>query len=218
MNAFFTIVKYDLKLAARKGGSVINLLAFFVIAATLFPFGIGSESGLLMQIGAGVIWVCALLASMLSIFDFFDEIYENGSLAQLLLQGIMPEYIVLAKMFSCWLINILPLIIISPFLAILFNIEAKIWPLFLALLAGTPTLCVLGALGAALTLGLKRAGGLVGIIILPLYIPVLIFGVGAINNDDFQSNVLLLIGLLLFMLPVGVIACAAAVKIAIEDF
>jgi heme exporter protein B len=219
MSAFITIVRHDLKLAFKKGSGTLNLLAFFVISASLFPFGIGSESGVLMDVGAGIIWVCALLASMLAIPNIFDEDYEDGSLAGLLLQGLLPEYIVLAKIASSWLISSIPLIIISPFLATLFHIEGKITQILLTLLIGTPTLCIIGTIGSALTLGLKKAGGLIGIIVLPLYIPVLIFGVGAVEapQESFMSNILFLIGLFLLMLPVGVMAAAGAVKMALEE-
>jgi heme exporter protein B len=218
MSAFVTIISRDLKLAFKKGGGTLNLLAFFVISAALFPFGIGSESAVLSDVGSGIIWVCALFSSMLSVPGIFDEDYEDGSLAGMLLQGLLPESIILAKIISNWLISSLPLIIITPFLATLFHIENKALLLVVTLLAGTPTLCIIGTVGAALTLGLKRGGGLLGIIVLPLYIPVLIFGVGAIEADGtFTPNILFLLGLLLLMLPVGVVAAAGAVTMAVEE-
>ncbi|MCE3233214.1 MAG: ABC-type transport system involved in cytochrome c biosis, permease component [Rickettsiaceae bacterium] len=207
-NAFFTIVKNDLKLACTRGGATINLLVFFIISAALFPFAIGSENTVLMSIGAGVIWVCALLASMLVIAFIFDEDYEDGTLANILLQGVLPEVLVLSRIFSNWLTCGLPLIVVTPLLTILFNIENQIPRLLISLLIGTPTLCVISTLAAALTLGLKKGGGLIGIIVLPLYIPVLIFG--AVSNN------LLLLGILFFMLPVGVLAAAAAIRAAVE--
>jgi heme exporter protein B len=151
---------------------------------------------------------------MLAIPGIFDDDYEDGTLAGLYLQGLLPEVIVLARICSGWLIYCLPLIIITPLLVILFHIEEKTESLMLSLLIGTPALYIIGAVGAALTLGIKRGGGLLGIIVLPLYIPILIFGVAAVDN---LQNILFLLGVLLLMLPVGVVAAAGAVRMALEE-
>lgn len=209
MNIPLTIIKQDILLAFKKGSGTWNIIAFFTISTVLFAFGIGTESNLLKNIGAAVIWVCALLSSMMAAPKIFDEDYEDGTLSLMFLQGHLPEIIIISKIISNWITSSLPLIIISPFLAMLFNIEEKALSIMLSLLVGTPTIFIIGTLGAALTLGIKRAGNLIGIIILPLYIPTLIFGV--------NGNIPMLIAILLIMLPVGVIASSLAVKIAIGE-
>jgi len=209
MRTFLIIAAQDIKLAFKKGSGTANLLAFFIVSATLFPFGIGPESEILQSIGVGVIWVCALLASMLSIPKLFEEDYEDGTLAQLFLQGHLLEITVLSKIFSHWLLSCLPLIAVTPLLAAFFHIEENIWPLLLSLLIGTPTLAAISSIGASLTLGLKRGSSLIAILVLPLYIPVLIFGVA--------GDTPLLLALLLLMLPISLLACSAAVKMALED-
>jgi len=220
MKTAITIIKHELKLSLRKSGGTISLLMFFIIAVSLFSFGMGPDPVLLSKVSTGVIWVCALLSSMLSIPSVFDEDFEDGSLSQLLLQGYLPEVIVISKIISHWIISGLPLIVISPLLAVFLNMdEGKIIFLIITLIIGMPILSLIGSVGAALTLGLKRGGGLVGLLVLPLYIPVLIFAVATVDGADegVVSSLLLMTGLFLFMLPVGVMACSAAVKVAVEE-
>lgn len=215
MSFIRALLTHDIRLACRQGSSLFQLLGFFVIAAILFAFGSTAEETLLRSIGPGVIWVCALLASLLAVPKIFDEDYEDGSLSFLWLQGVLPEKIILAKILSHWIINLLPLVLIAPLLAVFFHSEASIIPLLLSLLLGTPTLCCLATLGAALTLGLKRGGGLIGVILLPLYIPVLIFGSSASSGQP--SALWILTGLFGLMLPVSVVASSLAVKVGLGE-
>ena len=209
MKVISILVKRDLLLALKKGSGTGNIISFFFISAILFAFGIGSEPEKLKSIGVGTIWVCALLSSMIAIPKIFEEDYEDGSLAQIFLQGHLTEIIILSKIISHWLTSCLPLILITPFISMLFNIEDKIPSIMLSLTIGTPILCAIGTMGAALTLGVKNVGNLIGVIILPLYIPTLIFGV--------SSNIAILLAILLLMLPVGIIATGAAVKAALGE-
>lgn len=216
------ILKHETKLALSKGSGVFNLLAFFLIAATLFPFGIGPDSVMLQTIGVGVIWVCALLTSMLSLPLIFSRDYEDGTLEQYFLQGHAPEMVALAKILSHWCIACLPLLVVAPFIAYMFQLnETAILYLLLSLLIGTPVLSLIGATGAALTLGARRAGALLGLLVLPLYIPVLIFGVSSVEVAMEQLTAIspfyMLLGLLLAMLPLGVIASSFALKVAVEE-
>lgn len=209
MKIILTLLKRDLFLAVKKGSGTGNILAFFAISSLLFAFGVGYKPDLLKNIGCGVIWVSALLSSMIAIPQIFDEDFEDGSLALMFLQGHLLEIIILAKVISHWIISCLPLIIITPFIAAWFDIEKNSFQIIASLLIGTPTLCIIGLMGSALTLGIKRAGNLIGIIVLPLYIPVLIFGA--------NFNIVILFALLLLMLPVGIFASSLAVKTALEN-
>lgn len=219
MKFFLSIITNDLKLAIKRGGGTASLLAFFVISSTLFPFGIGSEPEILARTGSAIIWVCAIFSSMLAMPKLFDDDYEDGTLAQYILTGNMPQILVLAKITSHWLANMLPLIIITPIICVFFSIEKQIFPLVISLIAGTPALVAIGAIAASLTIGLKRGGGLLAILVFPLYIPVLIFGVSAANADSslFLSCVMILVALLLFMLPVSLYATATAIKTALDE-
>jgi heme exporter protein B len=203
------LIKRDLFLAFKKGSGTGNILAFFAISSLLFAFGVGSKPDLLKNIGSGVIWVAALLSSMIAIPHIFDEDFEDGSLSLIFLQGHLLESVILAKVISHWLISCLPLIIITPLISAWFDVENNALQIILSLLIGTPTLCVIGTMGAALTLGVKRAGNLIGIIVLPLYIPVLIFGA--------NFNIAILCALFLLMLPVGIFATSVAIKMALEN-
>ena len=218
----FLILRHEIKLAFTKGSGIFNLLAFFIIAATLFPFGVGPDAAILKTIGVGVIWVCALLTSMLSLPVMFARDYEDGMLEQFLLQGYAAEMVALSKILAHWCVASLPLIVVAPFIAYMFQLDGKsILLMQLSLLLGTPTLSLIGASGAALTLGAKRAGSLLGLLVLPLYIPVLIFAVGgmdiALQNDTVFSAFYMLMGLLLGMLPISIIACTFALKTAVEE-
>ena len=209
MHSFFAIIAHDLKLAFRKSSGTLNVIAFFIIAAILFPFGIGVEEELLQEIAPGVIWACCLLAYMLAIPQIYAEDYENGTLAQMFLTQAMPESVIGARLVATWFIHGVPLILASPILAILFHIESKLISLMLSLLIGTPILTLIGSIAASLTLGVKRAGALISLLSLPLFIPVLIFG-------SSLSNISFLLLLLVVMLPISIFASSAAVKLALE--
>ena len=221
MNGFVSILKRDLHLATRQGMDNMLVVMFFVIAVVLFPFGVGPEPNILARIAAGVIWVAALLASMLSLERLFQTDFEDGSLELLSLSPIALEVVVLAKVTAHWLTTGLPLIVAAPLLAVLLNMNTEGFPmLILALALGTPSLSLIGAVGASLILGSRRGGVLLALLILPLYIPVLIFGVSAIDAviGGFPSKAQLLIlgAFLMGALPLCPWAAAAGVRQAIE--
>lgn len=221
MNAFIRILKRELHLAFRQGMDSMMVVMFFIIAVVLFPFGVGPEANILARIAPGVIWVCALLASMLSLERLFQMDYEDGSLELLSLQPVPLEITVMAKVTAHWLTTGVPLIITTPLLAVLMNMNMDtLGVMLLSLLLGTPALSLIGAIGAALVLGSRRGGVLISLLILPLYIPILIFGVGAIDavagGFDGDSHLLVLAGLLIAALPLCPWAGAAALRQAIE--
>ena len=222
MSSFMTILSRDLKLAYRQGMDSVMVVMFFVIAVVLFPFGVGPEANILARIAAGVIWVAALLASMLSLERLFDADYEDGSLEILILQPITLEIAVAAKVTAHWLTTGLPLIIAAPVLAILLNLPTDGFAVMISALAlGTPSLSLIGAIGAALILGARRGGVLLSLLVLPLYIPVLIFGVSAVNAGlggfPFKSHLLALGGLLLATLALCPWVSASALRQALRS-
>jgi len=211
------LVGRDLHLAQRHGFDSLLAVVFFVIAVVLFPFGVGPEPNILARIAAGVLWVAALLASMLSLERLFQTDYEDGSLELLVLAPLPLEGVVLAKVAAHWLTTGLPLIVAAPLLAVLLNMNgAGFVVLVAALLVGTPTLSLIGAVGAALVLGSRRGGVLLSLLVLPLFIPVLVFGVGAVDaaigGFAFRGPLLLLGGLLLAALALCPWAGAAALR------
>jgi heme exporter protein B len=221
VTTFFNLVGRDLRLALRGGIGSLVAMVFFVIAATLFPLGVGPESALLERIAPGVLWVCALLATMLSLDRMFQEDYDDGSLEVIALGPLPLEIVVLAKVLAHWLTTGLPLIISAPVLAILLNMSTQGFAvLIISLLLGTPILSLIGSVGAALTVGLKRGGVLISLLVLPLYVPVLIFAVGAVEGAIFglgaQANLLILAAGFLFFLVLTPWASAAALRMALE--
>jgi heme exporter protein B len=221
MTAFLAIIGRDLRLALRTPGDSATVIAFFAIAVILFPFGVGPEPQLLARIASGVIWVTALLACLLSLDRLFALDHDDGSLDLILLAATPVELAVLAKCLAHWLIAGLPLVITSPLLALMLNLPADAWPVLLgALLLGTPILSLIGAIGAALILGARRGGVLLPILVLPLYIPTLILGVGAVeaaaSGLSPRAHLLLLGGLLAFAVPLTAVAAAAALRQAAE--
>lgn len=221
MTAFRLLVLRDLRLALRQGGDAAMVVAFFVLTVILFPFGIGPEPELLQRIAAGILWVTALLAALLSLERLFQADFEDGSLEALALMPLALEAQVLAKCLAHWLVTGLPLTAAAPLLALLLHLDAAGYPvLMLSLLLGTPSLSLVGAVGAALGLGARRGGVLLSLLVLPLYIPVLIFGVaaidGAIAGFGARPHLLLLGALLAAALPLAPIAAAAALRQALE--
>ncbi|BAI73436.1 heme exporter membrane protein [Azospirillum sp. B510] len=221
MNRFLRLVGRDLRLALRQGSDATIAVMFFVLCVVLFPFGVGPEPNILARIAAGVIWVAALLASLLSLERLFQTDYEDGSLELLSLSSLPLEAAVLAKTLAHWLVTGVPLIVAAPLLAVLLNMDAEgFGVLVLTLTLGTPILSLIGAIGAALTLGARRGGVLLSLLILPLYIPVLIFGAGAIdaaiNGLTPRPHLLLLAGILAAALPLAPWASAAALRQAVE--
>ncbi|WP_299624869.1 heme exporter protein CcmB [Pelagibius sp.] len=221
MKGLAVIVGRDLRLALRQSADAWLAVLFFVLTAALFPFGIGPEPNLLRLIAPGVIWVVALLAVLLSLERLFLADYEDGSLEQLLLSPLPLELAILGKVAAHWLTTGLPLIAAAPLLAVLFNMDLTgLGVLLLAMLLGTPVLSLIGAVGAALTLGARRGGVLIPLLVLPLYVPALIFGVGAteaaLADLSARPNLLFLGALLLVMLLVTPLAAAAALRQALE--
>nr|WP_274390077.1 heme exporter protein CcmB [Azospirillum doebereinerae] len=215
------MVGRDLRLALRQGGDATIAVMFFVLCVVLFPFGVGPEPNILARIAAGVIWVAALLASLLSLERLFQTDYEDGSLELLSLSSLPLEAVVVAKTLAHWLVTGVPLIVAAPLLAVLLNMDAAgFGTLVLTLLVGTPILSLIGSIGAALTLGARRGGVLLSLLILPLYIPVLIFGAGAIDAAIHgltpRPHLLLLAGILAGTLPLAPWAGAAALRQAVE--
>ena len=211
----------DLMLAWRRRADVLSTLFFFVIVVSLFPLGIGPETQLLRSIAPGVVWVAALLASMLSLGRVFANDYHDGTLEQMLLSPQPLYLIVMGKVLAQWLVSELPLVIIAPLVGVQFGLSGEtLLVLFISLLIGTPVLSLIGAIGAGLTLGLRGGGVLIALLILPLYIPVLIFGAGAVDGSIMGTEVIANIYLLLALLVLGIVfapwAAAAALRISLE--
>ncbi len=221
MSRFLHIVHRDLRLALRQGMDSLMVVVFFVLAVVLFPLGVGPEANLLARIAAGVIWVAALLAAMLSLERLFQNDFDDGSLELLVLAPVPLEVVVLAKVGAHWLTTGLPLMVTAPLLAVLLNLGADGFLVLIATLAlGTPTLSLIGAVGAALVLGSRRGGVLLSLLLLPLYIPVLVFGVGAIDaavgGFAARAQILILGALFLGALALCPWAAAAALRQALE--
>ncbi len=221
MSVFWTLVRRDLLLALRQGSSSLMAVAFFVIAVTLFPLGVGPEPGVLSRIAAGVIWVAALLAALLSLDRLFQADFEDGNLDLLVLSPLPLEFAVIAKCTAHWLSTALPLIVVAPVLAVLLNMEAGGFVVLIAtMLAGTPALSLIGAIGAALTVGLRRGGVLMPLLVLPLYIPILIFAVSgveaALTGMSAAPHLSLLGAVSLAALALAPWAAAAALRLALE--
>lgn len=221
MSVFTTVLTRDLRLALRQSADSLTVVAFFAIATVLFPFGIGPEANVLARIAGGVVWVTALLAALLSLDRVFTVDFEDGTLDQLVLSGDSLTLVVLAKVAAHWLTTGVPLIIVSPLLAVTLQLPAEgYWPLVLALALGTPTVSLVGALGAALVLGTRRGGVLLSLLVLPLYIPVLIFGTAAVEASitgvSAAPMLMVLGGLSILALTLSPWATAAALRQSVE--
>jgi heme exporter protein B len=218
---FRWIVVRDLTLAWKSRVDVLSTLFFFLIVVSLFPLGIGPETNLLRLIAPGVVWVAALLASMLSLGRLFANDYQDGTLEQLLLTPQPLYLVVLGKVFALWLVSGVPLALLSPVLGMQFGLSRDtLFVLAITLLLGTPVLALIGSIGAALTLGLRGGGLLLSILVLPLYIPVLIFGAGAVDasiiGSGVQGSLSLLGALLVLSLVFAPWATSAALHISLE--
>jgi heme exporter protein B len=218
---FMWIIKRDLLLAVRRQADVLTTLFFFIIVVSLFPLSVGPEMNMLRTMAPGVVWVAALLASMLSLGRMFSNDYLDGTLEQMLLSPQSLSFLVLGKASAHWLVTGVPLVLMAPVLGIQYDLPGEaLLVLTAALLLGTPVLSLIGAIGAALTLGLRGGGVLVSLLVLPLYIPVLIFGAGAVEANmsgmEFDAH-LSLIGA--FLLVSGVFApwaAASALRVSLE--
>jgi heme exporter protein B len=221
MGAFLTIVRRDLRLGLRRGGESAQPLIFFVVALALFPLGIGPAPEVLERVGTGVVWVLALLAVTLSLDRLYQADAEDGSLELLALAALPLELVVLAKCLAHWLTTGLLLAIASPLLAMLVQMPPDaFFPLALALLLGSPVLTLIGSIGAALLIGARRGSTLIALLVLPLYIPVLIFGVSAVEGEVLglsgHPQLLILGAMLLAALALAPFASAAALRLALE--
>jgi len=221
MGPFLGLLRRDLRLGLRQGGDIGLVLGFFVLAVLLFPFGVGPEPELLGRIAAGIIWVAALLAAVLSLDRLFAADYADGSLDLLALSAAPLELAVLAKAAAHWLTTGLPLSLLSPVLAVFLDLDPAAMPvLVLGLVIGTPALSLLGAIAAALSLGARRPGMLVMLLMLPLYLPPLIFGTGAVEAalaaQGARPHLLLLGAVTLAALPLAPLATAAALRQALD--
>jgi len=220
-DAFVQVIRQDLLAAFRHKSAVLNPIWFFVIVVTLFPLGLGTDPTLLSRIAPGIIWVATLLAALLSFERLFKDDFIDGSLEQMMLSPYPLAWLVCAKIFGHWLLTGLPVLLVSPLLAVFLSLKMDaFYALFLTLLIGTPILSLLGAIGVALTVGLRKGGILLSLIMLPFSIPILIFSTMAIEAASFGQSYLGFIALLLAML-VGAItlapfAIAAALRVSVS--
>jgi heme exporter protein B len=221
VNAFFAIIHRDLLLVMRRKSEVLTALFFFVVVTSLFPLGIGADGALLRKIAPGVLWVAALLSTLLGLQRMFAADYLDGALEQLILTPQSLVLLVSGKIVAHWLVSGLPLVLLAPIIGIQFDLDASsLYVLMASLLLGTPVLSLLGSIGAALTLGVRGGSVLMSLLILPLYVPVLIFGAGAVYANsvglDITGHFSLLGALLILALAFVPWVSAAALKIAIE--
>jgi heme exporter protein B len=213
VNAFGAIVARDLKLAFRAGGEAFTLVLFFVMIAAIVPFAVGPDRATLSRLAPGIVWIAAFLSMLLGLDRIFRADAEDGSLLLFGHASIPLEAVVAAKLIAHWLATALPLIVVSPVLAILLSMDVGAWGrATLALLCGTPALVAFGTVGAAVTVGLPRGGVLAAVLLVPLALPVVIFGVGAIGGQAADAALLLLIALSLVTLAFGPFAAALALR------
>lgn len=215
------VIRRDLLLAMRRRADVLTILVFFILVVSLFPLGVGPEMDMLRKMAPGVLWVAALLASMLSLGRLFSADYLDGTLEQMMLTPQSLSILVLGKMIAHWLVSGLPLVLMAPVLGLQFDMPAQgLLVLMIGLLIGTPILSMLGAIGAALTLGLRGGGVLLSLLVLPLCIPVLIFGTGAVeavaSGLSVVSNLSLIAALLMLCLVFTPWVAAQALRISME--
>jgi heme exporter protein B len=221
LKALLCVIRRDLLLAFRRRSDVLTTLFFFIIVASLFPLGVGPEPELLRTMAPGILWVAALLASMLALGRLFALDYADGTLEQMVLSAEPLTVIVIGKVIAHWIVSGLPLVMLAPVLAVQFDLPAaSVGVLFVSLLLGTPVLSLIGSIGAALTLGVRGGGVLVALLVLPLYIPVLIFGAGAVGAEasgvGATAHLLLLGGCLAGAAALAPWATAAGLRIAVE--
>jgi heme exporter protein B len=221
LRAFTLLLKRDLTLAIRHRAEMINPLLFFVLVTSLFPLGIGADPKLLQAVGPGVIWVAALLAALLSLEGIFRSDFEDGTLEQFLLSSHPVSVLVLAKVLAHWLITGLPLLVISPLLGVLLGLPGDaIIILLVTLTLGTPVLSLIGAVGVALTVGLRKGGMILSLLVLPLYVPLLIFAASAVDTAaaglPVTAHLSLISALLVLALSLSPLATAAALRISLS--
>lgn len=221
MSALAAVLRRDLLLVARRKSEVLTALFFFVIVSSLFPLGIGPEPSLLRKIAPGILWVGALLATLLGLQRIFAADHADGTLEQMVISPSPLVVLVLGKILAHWLVSGLPLVLMAPVLGIQFDLDASaLGVLVVALLLGTPLLSLIGAIGAALTLGVRGSGVLLSLLVLPLYVPALIFGAGAveahISGLGATGHLSLLAAMLVLALFFAPWATTAGLRIALE--
>lgn len=221
MNIYVQTFKRDLKIAIRNPSSVMNPLLFFVISVSLFPLAISPEASTLSQIASGIIWVASMLSVLLSLNTLFHYDFENGVLEQMLVSHYSLPGLILAKTLSHWILTGIPIILLSPLLGtVLFLTPEGIEVLMLTLLLATPSLSLIGTIGASLIVGIKNSGMLLSLLVLPLYIPILIFASSAVSQAQFGMNInqplLFLASILVFSLMVAPFVSSLALKISLE--
>jgi len=219
--AFILLLRRDLVLAYRRRSELANPLLFFILVTSLFPLGIGSDPNLIRAVGPGVIWVAALLAALLSLDGMFRSDFEDGSLEQFMLSAHPVSVLVLAKTIAHWLVTGLPLIVVSPLLGLLLSLpENAVGILLATLLLGTPFLSLIGAVGVALTVGLRKGGVILSLLVLPLYIPVLIFAADAVHTAaagiPATAQLSFLAALLVGALALAPLATAASLRVSLS--
>lgn len=219
MSAFWALLLRDLRLAWREGGALLTALGFYLIVVAVLPLGLGPDLNLLARIAPGVLWVALLLAALLSVDRIFHNDFEDGALDTLALGPLPLELVAAAKALAHWITTGIPLTLAAPVLGLLLNLPAEGYgPLMLTMAAGTPAVSFIGAIGAALTLGLRRGGLLLSLLILPLYVPILIFGVSAmtaviVGPGAFLPPYLILCALTLAAIVLAPVAAAAALRL-----
>ena len=220
-SGFISVIQRDLLQAFRNRSDIATTVFFFVMVASLFPLAVSPDPAILRQLGPGVLWVAALLACMLSLTRLFASDYADGTLEQLVIAPHSLSLLALGKIVAHWLVSGLPVVLLSPLLALQYGMHShSLWILVLSLLLGTPALSLIGSIGAALTLGVRGSGLLVALLVLPLYIPILIFGAGAVTASQTgisaEPNLSLLAASSLLALLLAPLASATALRIAAE--
>lgn len=222
MSAFAKLVVRDLRLALREGGAISTALGFYLIVISLLPLGLGPDLNLLARIASGLLWVALLLAALLSLDRIFHDDWQDGSLEVIALGPLPLELVAAAKALAHWISIGIPLTLIAPVLALLLNLPAEAFgPLLLTMITGTPAISFLGSIGGALTLGLKRGGLLLALLIMPLYVPVLVFGVSAMNTAitgpaPFLPSWLILFAISLAAIVLAPLGAAAALRLNLQ--
>jgi heme exporter protein B len=222
MTVFFKLLKRELSLAARDGGALGTALGFYLLVITLMPLGLGPDLNLLSRIAPGILWIALLLAALLSLPRLFENDFDDGSLDVIALGPLPLELVAVAKAMAHWLTTCLPLVLLAPVLGLLLNLDLNLTPELMAtMLIGTPAISFLGSIGAALTLRAHRGGLLLALLVFPLYVPTLIFGISALNAatvmpENFTASILILCALSLAALVLGPWATGAALRAQLQ--
>lgn len=219
--AMWATIRRDLTISFRERGDILQPVLFFIIVVSLFPLAVTPGEQLLRQAGPGIIWVAALLATLLALDGMFRPDFEDGTLEQVILSPHPLSLLVMGKVIAHWLVAGLPLVVISPLLGLLMQLPGNaILVMILALLLGTPSLSLLGAVGVGLTVGIRKSGVLLSLVILPLYVPVLVFGSGAVHATlvgiDPAPHLMLLAAFSLFSMTICPLAAASALRISVN--